>query len=220
MNCRFHPSPAGRLLCLILSLACPAWAQEADIGALTRKIVLQPQDHQRRTSRGLTAFHDFQFRDGYPQSQITFTNHVAGDAGSEWIPTHYDHGNAVVVADVDGAGLLDIVTLEWNHHPQVLVSNLSEKKAIHYLKIKLVGTKSNRDGLGAFVEVHARGKTYTQYTDGNSRYFAQSVIPLYFGLGEATQVEKVEVRWPSGIKQTVSAGLELNRLLTIRERAD
>jgi hypothetical protein len=125
-----------------------------------------------------------------------------------------------VVFDVDDDGDLDIVTMEWNYHPQVLLSNLSEKKAIHYLKVTLVGTKSNRDGLGAVVKVHAAGKTYLQYVDGNSGYWSQSVIPLYFGLGEATQVDKVEVRWPSGIKQTVSSGLEPNRLLTVREKAD
>ena len=124
------------------------------------------------------------------------------------------------IFDIDDDGDLDIVTLEWNWHPQVLLSNLSEKKAIHYLKIKLVGTKSNRDGLGALVKVHAGTNTYTQYTDGNSGYFAQSVLPLYFGLGEVTRVDKIEVRWPSGIQQSVTAGLELNRLLTIRESAE
>ena len=124
------------------------------------------------------------------------------------------------IFDLDEDGDLDLVTLEWNYHPQVLLSNLSEKKAIHYLKIKLVGTKSNRDGLGAFVKVHAGGKTYTQFADGKSGYLAQSVIPFYFGLGESTQVEKVEVRWPSGLKQTVTQGLGLNKLLTIRENSD
>ena len=70
------------------------------------------------------------------------------------------------------------------------------------------------------MKVHAGGKTYTQFADGKSGYLAQSVIPFYFGLGEATQVEKVEVRWPSGVKQTVTQGLGLNKLLTIRENSD
>ncbi len=120
--------------------------------------------------------------------------------------------------DLDEDGDLDLVTLEWNYHPQVLLSNLSAKKAIRYLKIKLVGTRTNRDGTGAFVKVHAGGKIYTQYADGKSGYLAQSVMPLYFGLGEATQVEKVEVLWPSSLTQTITQGVELNKLLTIREK--
>jgi hypothetical protein len=125
-----------------------------------------------------------------------------------------------VIFDIDDDGDLDIVTLEWNYRPQVLLSTLSEKKAIHFLKVKLVGTKSNRDGLGALVKVHAAGKIYTQYFDGNSGYFSQSLLPLYFGLGGATQVDKIEVFWPSGQKQTLTQGVELNKLLTIREKAD
>ena len=124
------------------------------------------------------------------------------------------------VFDLDEDGDLDIVTLEWNYHPQVLLNDLSGRKTIHYLKIKLVGIKSNRDGLGALVNVHAGAKTYTQYCDGKSGYLAQSVLPLYFGLGGATRVEKIEVAWPSGLKQTVTQGLGLNKLLTIREKSD
>lgn len=124
------------------------------------------------------------------------------------------------ILDLDEDGDLDLVTLEWNYHPQVLLSNLSAKKAIHFLKIKLVGTRSNRDGIGALVKVQAGGKIYTQWADGKSGYLAQSVMPFYFGLGDATQVEKIEVRWPSGQKQTVIQGLVTNQLLTIRETSD
>ncbi len=125
-----------------------------------------------------------------------------------------------VAFDVDGDGDLDLVTLEWNYRPQILLSTLSDKKAIHYAKINLVGTKSNRQGLGALVTVHAGGKTYTQYADGKSGYLAQSVLPLYFGLGDAARIDRIEVRWPSGIRQSFVEGLESNRLLTLREKAD
>lgn len=124
------------------------------------------------------------------------------------------------IFDVDDDGDLDLVTLEWNYHPQVLLNNLSSKKTIHYLKVRLEGVKSNRDGLGAVVRVKADGHTYTQYHDGNSGYWAQSLIPLYFGLGEATKLTSVEVTWPSGAHQTLTKGLEINRLLTIHESAD
>jgi len=124
---------------------------------------------------------------------------------------------ASVVFDVDDDGDLDIVTSEWNDHPQVLISNLSEKKKIHYLKVKLVGTVSNRDGLGATVKVHCGAKTYVRYHDGKSGYLSQSCMPLYFGLDEATNIERIEVVWPSGKTQILTEGIPTNTLLTITE---
>jgi hypothetical protein len=97
------------------------------------------------------------------------------------------------------------------------MSNLAQKKKIHFLKVKLRGTTSNRDGLGATVKVQAGGNTYTKYHDGKSGYLSQSLIPLYFGLGEATNVDRVEVRWPSGIKQALTNDIAMNSLLKITE---
>ena len=105
-----------------------------------------------------------------------------------------------------------------NDQPQILISNLSQKKAIHFLKVKLVGSRSNRDGLGAKVQVHAGGKTLTQFNDGKSGYLSQSSMPLYFGLGEAKSAESVEVVWPSGVKQKVTEGIVVNGVVVVRER--
>lgn len=100
--------------------------------------------------------------------------------------------------DLDNDGDLDVVTNEFNDRPQLLVSNLTEAKRVRSLKIKLKGVRSNRDGLGATVIVRAGGKRLTQFHDGKSGYLSKSSMPLYFGLGEATGVESVEVLWPSG----------------------
>jgi hypothetical protein len=97
------------------------------------------------------------------------------------------------------------------------VSNLSQAKKVNFLKIKLTGTVSNRDGLGALVKVHTRSRALTQYHDGKSGHLAQSAIPLYFGLNDATQVDRVEVRWPSGNKQVVERGLAINTVLDLTE---
>ena len=122
-----------------------------------------------------------------------------------------------VAFDLDDDGDLDLVTNDFNDHPRVLISNLSEKKQIHYLKIKLVGTDSNRDGLGATVRVYCGPKTFTRYHDGKSGYLSQSSMPLYYGLGDAGKIDRVEVLWPSGRKQTLSDGITLNTTLTITE---
>ena len=119
--------------------------------------------------------------------------------------------------DLDNDGDLDLVTNEWNGPPQVLINDLSDRRPIHYLKVRLVGTHSNRDGLGATVRVVCGSKSYTSYNDGKSGYLSQSSIPLYFGLDQATQVDSVEVRWSSGTLQTVTSGLAINTLLTIEE---
>ena len=81
----------------------------------------------------------------------------------------------------------------------------------------LVGTVSNRNGLGATVRVRAGGQTYTKYNDGKSGYLSQSALPLYFGLGDAAKIDRVEVDWPSGRKQVLTTGLEENKTLQITE---
>jgi hypothetical protein len=99
----------------------------------------------------------------------------------------------------------------------VLESNLSDQKKINYLKVRLVGTKSNRDGLGAkVVVVAADGTKFTKVHDGQSGYLSQSSHDLYFGLGAQTAVKAVTVSWPSGATQSVSPS-EVNQRLTITE---
>ncbi len=122
-----------------------------------------------------------------------------------------------VMFDLDNDGDLDIVTNEFNSAPQVLISNLTQRKPIRWLKIELVGTKSNHNGLGATVRVRAGGNVYTKYNDGKSGYLSQSALPLYFGLGDTKQIDGVEVDWPSGRKQVVSQGLQENQALRIIE---
>jgi hypothetical protein len=124
---------------------------------------------------------------------------------------------SAVIFDLDNDGDLDIVTNDFNSEPQVLISNLAERQKIHWLKIVLNGTTSNRNGLGATVRVHAGGRTFFRYNDGKSGYLAQSVLPLYFGLGNAVKIDRVEVEWPSGRKQILTSGLQENQTLTIAE---
>jgi cytochrome oxidase Cu insertion factor (SCO1/SenC/PrrC family) len=125
------------------------------------------------------------------------------------------------IFDIDNDGDLDIVTNEFGDVPMLLASNLREKLGdrLHFLKIKLVGTKSNRDALGARVTVTAGGRRWLQVNDGQSGYLSQSSLPLYFGLGDAQQIDRIDVAWPSGQTTTVEQGLKINDLIEITEPA-
>jgi hypothetical protein len=122
-----------------------------------------------------------------------------------------------VIFDVDSDGDLDIGTSDFNSQPQILVSNLSEQRPINWVRIALVGTSSNRNGLGAAVRVSAGGRVLSQWSDGKSGYMSQSALPLYFGLGDATSIDRVEVDWPSGRKQVVTSGLSARSTVRITE---
>ena len=123
-----------------------------------------------------------------------------------------------VIFDIEGDGDLDIVTNEFNSEPQIFVSNLSEKREIHYLEVKLVGTSSNRSGIGAVVTATAGDLSYKRVNDGQSGYMSQSDYPLYIGLGDATSVDEIVVQWPSGTTQTVPGPIEINRRIEVTEK--
>ena len=122
-----------------------------------------------------------------------------------------------VIFDVEGDGDLDIVTNDFNSEPMILISNLTERRKIHYLKVRLVGTTSNRSGLGATVRVTVGSNTYTKVMDGQSGYLSQSVYPLYFGLHDASTVDRIEVDWPSRKRSVLPGPIKSNQLLVIEE---
>lgn len=124
---------------------------------------------------------------------------------------------AGVLFDLDKDGDLDLVTSDFNSAPQVLVSNLAQVHSINWLQVQLVGAASNRDGLGASVQVVTSHGTYTKQHDGKSGYLSQSSLPLYFGLGNDAAVTRVEVRWPSGRSQVIAQGIKVNDTLRIQE---
>ncbi|HEV8608478.1 MAG TPA: CRTAC1 family protein [Thermoanaerobaculia bacterium] len=122
-----------------------------------------------------------------------------------------------VIFDLDRDGDLDIVTNEFNAAPQVLVNDLAQRKRVHFLRVRLVGAASNRDGLGATVKVHAGPLVFTKYNDGKSGYLSQSAIPLYFGLAAAAKVDRVEVLWPSGRKSSLDRDVAVDGTLRVVE---
>jgi enediyne biosynthesis protein E4 len=123
------------------------------------------------------------------------------------------------IVDLEGDGDLDIVTNEFHAEPMILLSNLSTQlPGLRYLKIKLIGTRSNRSGLGSTVTAQVGRHTYRKVYDGKSGYLSQSQYPLYFGLGAADVVDRIDIIWPSGHQQVLYGPIESNTLVEITER--
>jgi len=142
---------------------------------------------------------------------------LCGDRKGSYTATGTLGTRSSVIFDLDGDGDLDIVTNEFNGPPMVLISNLSAARKIHSLKVRLTGKESNRDGLGAWVKVWAGGLVQRRLMDGNSGYLSHSILPLYFGLGNAAAVDRIEVVWPSGRKQEIAGPIAADRQLDVVE---
>jgi enediyne biosynthesis protein E4 len=97
--------------------------------------------------------------------------------------------------DINNDGALDLVVAT-NGGPAALFRNTGTKN--HSLRIKLIGTKSNRDGIGAVVRVSAGSDAQSQMLHGGSSYLSSSELILTFGMGSHKQADAIEIRWPSG----------------------
>ena len=103
----------------------------------------------------------------------------------------------LAIADFDRDGKLDALVSN-NGQEAELLHNESGSTG-HWISIQLQGTKSNRDAIGATVRLTAGATTQRDWVRSGSSYCSQSAFPLHFGLGQSSQVEAVEVRWPSGL---------------------
>jgi hypothetical protein len=106
-------------------------------------------------------------------------------------------GRSVAYADVFNNGRLDIL-LSTNGGPVYLFKNEATGTPNHSLRVKLIGTKSNRDGIGSVVRITTPDGAQTQMLRSGSSYLSASELVLTFGLGQQTKADSVEIRWPSG----------------------
>jgi hypothetical protein len=86
----------------------------------------------------------------------------------------------------------------------------------HWIAVKLKGTKSNRDGIGAAVELTAGGRVQTAVRVAGSGYLSQDDDRLHFGLGPAARIDKLTIRWPSGRTQMLE-NVAVDRVMTVEE---
>jgi hypothetical protein len=111
-----------------------------------------------------------------------------------------------------------LARLDWNRdgleeaavssldQPFVLLENLTQNHG-HRLVVRLTGTKSSRDAIGTTVRVKTKGQTLVRQLTAGDGYFASNQRTLVFGLGDAKQIESLEVTWPSGVHQLFEGGV-------------
>jgi hypothetical protein len=122
-------------------------------------------------------------------------------------------GRGSAFSDIDGDGDLDVI-LTQVAGPPVLLRN-DQRFGHHWLRLKLVGTRSNRDAIGAWIKARVGGQSLSRQVMPTRSYLSQSELPVTIGLGQFDKVESVEIIWPSGTKQKVSP--QLDRVTVITE---
>ena len=153
-----------------------------------------------------------------PISNYVFHNQGTGDltfrsVSEAWGFDNEGFSNGVAYADLDNDGDLDIVINNLDEAASVFINNANSDEH-HYLTIRLSGPTSNAFGLGSRVKITASGQTQVQELT-LSRGFQSSVAPLlHYGLGEASTVDTLEVRWPDGRYQRLT-NVPANQLLAL-----
>jgi hypothetical protein len=155
----------------------------------------------------------------YKEPRILFHNNgdgtfsdISASAGTGVTTASSSRGLAV--GDLWNDGRLSIVISNMNGPPSLLVNQI--RNANHWIAIRTVGTKSNRDGIGARVRVKTAGRTLVDEVRSGSSYISNSDMRVHFGLGAATKVEWVEIRWPSGLVERFG-DLAVNQVHSVKE---
>jgi enediyne biosynthesis protein E4 len=158
-------------------------------------------------------------RETYREPLLLFQNlgkgrfrDVSAVTGLRQLPLHSARGAAY--ADFDNDGSVDILVSNIDEQPQLLKNQL--KSQCNWLELRLVGTRSNRDAIGASVTVRSGDLTqYDRVRTGGS-YISGNELRLHFGLGTHATVDSFEIKWPTGAVEKIP-NVPVDRILTIKE---
>lgn len=160
--------------------------------------------------------HVYPTQEKYKQPFLVFENHGGKFSPAFDFPNPPDHSyRAGAQADYDNDGKLDVVVLPVDG-PAILMRNTTEN-ANNWIGLRLRGTYSNRDAIGALVNVTACGKRQMDSVRNGGSYISANDPRLHFGLGACGQVDEVSVQWPRGGTQ-IEKNISVNQYLTIAEK--
>jgi enediyne biosynthesis protein E4 len=142
---------------------------------------------------------------------------VSAQSGSGALSPNSSRGCAF--GDYDNDGDADVLVMNMNEPPTLLrneYQNKSNRGSNNWLKLKLIGVKSNRSAIGARVLLKAGTQVQAQEVTSQSSYYSHNDLRLHFGLGASTKADEIEIRWPSG-QTELFRGIGGNRIVSIRE---
>ncbi len=143
----------------------------------------------------------------------SFTLHASEDVMQD--PLYINNsGTGSAISDIDDDGDLDLM-LAYKFGPNQLLRNDIEN-GYHWIKIKLEGTVSNRDAIGARITVKSGVLNQIREIQTGSGYWSQHSLVQHFGMGELSQIDEIHIRWPSGIEQII-ASPDVDQLIYIVE---
>jgi hypothetical protein len=140
---------------------------------------------------------------------------ISEKAGSAILERHSSRG--VAIGDIDNDGVVEALVNNQGERPSLL--RVKTKPQGNWVMLRLEGTVSNRSAIGAQVRLSAGGTTQLEEVRSGSGFVSQSDLRLHFGLGAATKIDNLEIRWPNG-KTEVRAGVGINSIQVVKELAD
>ena len=123
-------------------------------------------------------------------------------------------GRGLATADYDNDGDIDIVTNNRGDFPSLLRNDGGN--ANHWLTVQLVGTKSNRDGVGASLKLTSEGLMQVEQAKGGMSYMSASDPRIHFGLGKHRKITSLEITWPSGQIDRLT-NVPINQIIAVKE---